>query len=59
MTASQDSWADTETAGPPDPRRWLALTVVLIASFMDLLDGTNSSVNVIVAVSRRETPPGR
>ncbi len=51
MTASQDSWADTETAGPPDPRRWLALTVVLIASFMDLLDIT--IVNVAIPSIQR------
>jgi EmrB/QacA subfamily drug resistance transporter len=56
MTASQDSWAVTETAGPPDPRRWLALTVVLIASFMDLLDIT--IVNVAIPSIQRNLHAG-
>ncbi|MDT0345820.1 MFS transporter [Streptomyces litchfieldiae] len=35
-----------EAADPPDPKRWLALVVVITASFMDLLDVT--IVNVAV-----------
>jgi EmrB/QacA subfamily drug resistance transporter len=38
--------ADGEAPPPLDPRRWLALTVVLVAGFMDLLDVT--IVNVAV-----------
>jgi EmrB/QacA subfamily drug resistance transporter len=46
VTAPEDTWTRSQTAGPPDPRRWLALVVVLVASFMDLLDIT--IVNVAI-----------
>ena len=32
--------ATTGTAAPPDPRRWIALVVLLIANFMNLIDVT-------------------
>ncbi|MFF9626952.1 MFS transporter [Streptomyces griseosporeus] len=38
--------SEAEPATPPDPKRWLALTVILFAAFMDLLDVT--IVNVAV-----------
>jgi EmrB/QacA subfamily drug resistance transporter len=37
---------DGDVSRPPDRRRWLALTVVVVAGFMDLLDGT--IVNVAI-----------
>jgi EmrB/QacA subfamily drug resistance transporter len=43
-------------ASPPDPHRWLALTVVLIASFMDLLDIT--IVNVAIPSIQRNLNAG-
>ncbi|OJY38844.1 MFS transporter [Pseudonocardia sp. 73-21] len=39
-------------AGTPDPKRWLALVVVLFAAFMDLLDST--IVNVALPSIQRE-----
>jgi EmrB/QacA subfamily drug resistance transporter len=43
-------------ASPPDPHRWLALTVVLIASFMDLLD--IAIVNVAIPSIQRNLNAG-
>jgi len=37
---------------PPDPRRWLALTVVVVAAFMDILDVT--IVNVAIPSVQRD-----
>lgn len=52
MTAPEDTPAlDAAPASAPDPRRWLALTVVLVASFMDLLDVT--IVNVAIPSIQR------
>ena len=59
MTASEDTWTRPEPnqgQPPPDPRRWLALTVVLIASFMDLLDIT--IVNVALPSIQRDLHAG-
>lgn len=42
---TRDDTADTPTgAAPPDPKRWLALLVLLVAAFMDMLDGTIANV---------------
>jgi MFS family permease len=38
MSAKVETRPAASTAGKTDPRRWLALSVVLIAAFMDLLD---------------------
>lgn len=50
MTSPNETSAPTvpapEQSGPVDPKRWLALTVVLVAAFMDLLDVT--IVNVAI-----------
>jgi MFS family permease len=35
-----------EKIGAADPRRWLALTVILFAGFMDLLDLTIVNVTI-------------
>jgi EmrB/QacA subfamily drug resistance transporter len=51
VTASRETWTQPQLAGSPDPRRWLALTVILIASFMDLLD--NTIVNVAIPSIQR------
>ena len=56
MTAPEETWAQPQLAGSPDPRRWLALTVVLIASFMDLLDIT--IVNVALPSIQRHLHAG-
>jgi EmrB/QacA subfamily drug resistance transporter len=56
MTAPGQTWTDPGVASPPDPRRWLALTVVLIASFMDLLDIT--IVNVAIPSIQRNLHAG-
>jgi hypothetical protein len=44
--------ADAQEARKLDPRRWLALTVVLVAGFMDLLDVT--IVNVAIPTVLRD-----
>ncbi|MFE7409647.1 MFS transporter [Streptomyces laurentii] len=36
--------ADTPTGAAPDPKRWMALLVLLVAAFMDMLDGTIANV---------------
>ena len=56
MTAPDHTWTDPAVNSPPDPRRWLALTVVLIASFMDLLDIT--IVNVAIPSIQRNLHAG-
>jgi hypothetical protein len=38
MSATVATQPAASAAGKTDPRRWLALSVVLIAAFMDLLD---------------------
>jgi EmrB/QacA subfamily drug resistance transporter len=38
MSATVETQPDARAAGKTDPRRWLALSVMLIAAFMDLLD---------------------
>ncbi|MFD3505797.1 MFS transporter [Streptomyces sp. NPDC058676] len=57
MTASTEESVTREperegASSPPDPRRWLALSVVLFAAFMDLLDVT--IVNVAVPSIQRD-----
>jgi EmrB/QacA subfamily drug resistance transporter len=43
--ARDETAADTPTgAAPPDPKRWMALLVLLVAAFMDMLDGTIANV---------------
>jgi EmrB/QacA subfamily drug resistance transporter len=56
VTASEDTWTRPPRDGSPDRRRWLALTVVLIASFMDLLDIT--IVNVALPSIQRHLHAG-
>ncbi|HET9172773.1 MAG TPA: MFS transporter [Actinospica sp.] len=46
----------SEDFGPVDPKRWLALTVVLVAAFMDLLDVT--IVNVAIPSIQRDLNAG-
>ncbi len=46
------AWVDGEAPRTLDPRRWLALTVVLVAGFMDLLDVT--IVNVAIPTVLRD-----
>ncbi|MEU6731703.1 MFS transporter [Streptomyces physcomitrii] len=45
-TAAAPGTAPPGAAGAPDPRRWFALVVILVAGFMDLLDVT--IVNVVL-----------
>jgi EmrB/QacA subfamily drug resistance transporter len=53
MQGPTGAWADGEEAPRTlDPRRWLALTVVLVAGFMDLLDVT--IVNVAIPTVLRD-----
>ncbi|MFJ4653649.1 MFS transporter [Nocardia sp. NPDC088792] len=47
---------DAPQQAPPDPRRWSALAVVLVAGFMDLLDST--IVNVAVPSIQRDLKAG-
>ncbi|MEC4015463.1 MFS transporter [Streptomyces sp. H27-D2] len=43
--AGQDTGADTsDGTAAPDPKRWMALLVLLVAAFMDMLDGTIANV---------------
>ena len=47
MTHDTHAGADASGEAPPlDPRRWLALIIVLVAGFMDMLDVT--IVNVVI-----------
>ncbi|MFF3768073.1 MFS transporter [Streptomyces sp. NPDC001922] len=53
MTTAPAPAAVTDAASaPPDPRRWLALAVVMTASFMDLVDVT--IVNIAIPELRRD-----
>lgn len=60
MTSPQDTSAPVQPAAgsaqPLDPKRWLALTVVLVAAFMDLLDVT--IVNVAIPSIQRNLNAG-
>jgi EmrB/QacA subfamily drug resistance transporter len=60
MTSPQDTSAPVRSAGertqPPDPKRRLALAVVLVAAFMDLLDVT--IVNVAIPSIQRDLNAG-
>ena len=60
MTSPQDTSAPVRSAGdrtqPPDPKRRLALTVVLAAAFLDLLDVT--IVNVAIPSIQRDLSAG-
>ncbi|MFE2278540.1 MFS transporter [Streptomyces sp. NPDC059454] len=51
MTVSVEETSE-RTDNPPDPKRWLALVVILFASFMDLLDVT--IVNVAVPAIQQD-----
>src|SRR5262245_30484591 len=52
MPGPTGAWADGEAPRTLDPQRWLALTVVLVAGFMDLLDVT--IVNVAIPTVLRD-----
>jgi EmrB/QacA subfamily drug resistance transporter len=52
MTTTRDNITGTDLPAPPYPRRWLAVAVVLAASFMQLLDA--SVTNVAIPVIQRD-----
>jgi hypothetical protein len=48
MTPDAQILAPTAVPGEStDPRRWLTLVILLLAAFMNLLDGTNPPVNTM------------
>jgi EmrB/QacA subfamily drug resistance transporter len=51
MSSTVSAPTDTVTAAPPDPRRWLALTIVAIAQLMIVVD--SSIVNIALPSAQR------